>query len=159
MKNRPSDQSRRLRRAAVVSAAGLFALSACSTRIVALADGILASSTVASTSWHLVNGSDSIDLTATPGVDSTVYYAVYDVDQSTLTAEQVKDDALACSGDCVSGGSFSATGSGTTVSVSSLPDKVRYSVYAVTENAAGLSDDSEVKHYVGVLPRRLSMQS
>lgn len=109
-----------------------------------------------SMTWSLVNGANSINLTATPNHNLTVYYAVHNSNPGALTPAAIKALSGSCSGACVSAGSFAAVTTGSTQSISGLANKVLYFVSAVAEDAVGL--DSTTKTYSGVLPRRNSLQ-
>lgn len=140
-----------------------LSLAGCSSQLRSLTslqrladESATATPTAPTATWTLANGTDSIDLEATPNRDTTIYYAVYSSDQGTLDASQVKAASLSCTGACQAAGSYAATSAGATHSVSALADKSLYSVYSVAEDADGLQ--SAVQHYTGVLPRRNSMQ-
>jgi pimeloyl-ACP methyl ester carboxylesterase len=132
---------------------GLFAVLA----TLSLASAASAASVIAS--YSLANGSNSIELSATLDQAGTVYYAVFNADQGTLSPSDVKfSGGQPPSGQLVSRG-FLGFGSAATVSttVSGLPDKAMYTVYAVAEDALGVLDTT-VKKYAGVLPRKVSLQ-
>lgn len=151
-------------RSAFLALVATFGLSACSTQLRSLSDLVSrsADTTVAvaptTVTWSLANGSDSIDLTATPSRDATIHYAIFYGDAGVLTASDVKNAASNCSGACKASGSVAAVTSGTPIQASGLPDKNLFSVYGIWEDADGLGPDSDVKKYVAVLPRRNSMQ-
>jgi poly(3-hydroxybutyrate) depolymerase len=109
-----------------------------------------------SMTWSLVNGTNSINLTATPNHNLTVYYAVHNTNPGALTSAAVKALSGSCSGSCVAASSFAAVTTGSTQSISALADKALYYVSAVAEDAVGLQATPQT--YSGVLPRRNSMQ-
>lgn len=109
-----------------------------------------------SMTWSLVNGTNSINLTATPNHNLTVYYAVHNSNPGALTPAAIKALSGSCSGACVSAGSFAAVTTGSTQTISGLADKALYFVSAVPEDGVGL--DTTTRTYSGVLPRRNSMQ-
>jgi pimeloyl-ACP methyl ester carboxylesterase len=134
---------------------GLFTVfTAFSLTSAASADTVVAT-------YSLANGTNSIELSSTLDQAGTVYYAVFNSNPGTLTAEKVKAYALqSLSGTLVARGEVSF-GSATTIgrTISGLPDKKMYTVFAVAEDALGTLDaDANVKTYAGVLPRKVSYQ-
>lgn len=100
-------------------------------------------------------------LTASQNRSGTVYYAAYNANQGTLTAAQVKAAAQAATGGAlVKNGTISIVAGSTNYSgnINSMPDKVRYYVYAVGEDSFGLDLDANVKKYSNVLPKKFSHQ-
>ncbi len=159
----PENRSFPRARVSLVALAAMLCFSACSTRLRSLADLVSnaddAPTIVPTTvTWSLSNGSDSIDLHATPSRDATLHYAIFYGDAGVLTAADVKDAVTNCVGACKLARSVPAVTSGTLIQEPGLSDKFLYSVYAIYEDEYGLGPDSDVKRYVGVLPRRNSMQ-
>ncbi|MBS1964109.1 MAG: hypothetical protein JST04_17995 [Bdellovibrionales bacterium] len=114
-----------------------------------------------SVTYSLANTWDTIQLTARQNNPGTVYYAVYNADQGTLTAADVKAAATsASSGAKVAQGTLSVVAGGTDYSAltATLPDKVLYTIYSVGEDAVGLDTSANVKKYTGVIPKKISMQ-
>jgi predicted esterase len=114
-----------------------------------------------SASYQLSNGANSIELGAHVDGDGKVHYAIFNNDPGVLTAAQVKTFASqSIAGSLVARGTVSRADAGSlAISAAGLPDKLIYSVYAVAESGSGiLNDDSAVKRYLSVLPRKVSMQ-
>jgi hypothetical protein len=88
------------------------------------------------------------------------YYDVYNNNPGTLTAAAIKAAALAApSGAHVGGGQIDAAAPMIAYSddTTGLPQGTFYRVYVTAESSGVLDDDSEVKVYDRVLPRRLAM--
>jgi predicted peptidase len=120
---------------------------------------LITSTSAASTTYRLSNGSSSINLTAQLGEGGRVHYAVFNNNPGALSASQVKYYAAkSIGGNLVARGIMSRSSAGSlSASASGLPDKALYTVYAVSETTAGVLSTS-VKSYASVLPRKVSMQ-
>jgi hypothetical protein len=107
----------------------------------------------------LANGANSIVYTTRLNTVGNVRYAVYNADQGPLTAADVKiASGTTPAGALVAAGSTSvpAINVDTVTTISGLPDKSFYYVYAVAESTTSVL--GAVKRYTNVIPRRLSMQ-
>lgn len=114
-----------------------------------------------SASYSLSNGWSDLRLQVSLNFPGSFHWAVFDSDAGALSSAQVKALVGNCTGSCKHAASVAVPTASTPVTstVSTLADKVLYTVYAVSESTGGLDLDSNVKKYSQVIPKKISLQT
>ncbi len=108
---------------------------------------------------HLRNIRTGLELKHRQAYTGSLYYAIYDVDQGTLTPDAIKTAAMgALGGNLVENGTLAVTAANSDMyrNITSLADKKQYYLYSVGEDAVGLDIAANALKFSKILPKAMT---